>query len=246
MRAMVLCAGFGTRMGNLTREKPKPMLELNGRPLLEYIINHLARHGFREIAINLHFQPHIVCNYFGDGSLWNTSIRYSYEEELLGTAGGLRRMASFLRDCDLFVAHYGDILTDQDYSSMVAFHRAHRAIATVLIHERVRSNSVVTLDEEKRIIGFLERPTERERARVSSPWVNSGVYVCSPELLDEIPADAVYDIPRDLLPKVISTGRIYGFPLTGYRCAIDSPERLAEARSAVAEGRFLMGSQLKS
>ena len=238
MRAMILCAGLGTRLGELTRETPKPMLELNGKPLLEYIISHLARHGFEQIAINLHFLPHRVRDYFGDGSRWNVSLRYSYEQQLLGTAGGLRRMASFLSGDSLFLAHYGDILTDQDLTSMVAFHRAQGAIATVLVHQRAGSNSVVSLDGHRRIVGFLERPTEEERTGVSSPWVNSGVYVCSPELLDEIPADAEYDIPRDLIPKVISTGRIYGFPLSGYRCAIDSPDRLAEARSAVAEGRW--------
>lgn len=237
MRAMILCAGLGTRLGELTRQTPKSMLELNGKPLLEYIISHLARHGFEQIAVNLHFLPHKVRDYFGDGSRWKVSLRYSYEQELLGTAGGLRRMASFLSAEGLFIAHYGDILTDQNLTSMVAFHRARGAIATVLVHQRAGSNSVVSLDGDGRIAGLLERPTEAERAGVSSPWVNSGLYVCSPELLEEIPADTAYDIPRDLLPKVISTGRIYGFPLGGYRCAIDSPDRLAEARSAVAEGR---------
>jgi len=88
MRAMVLSAGYGTRLGNLTREMPKPMLFLEGRPMLEHIICHLARQGFDQIAINLHFKPEIVQNYFGDGSKWCVKITYSYEPELLGTARG--------------------------------------------------------------------------------------------------------------------------------------------------------------
>ncbi len=237
MKAMVLAAGVGERMRPLTDHLPKPLLPIANRPVMSYILSHLARHGFDEVIANLHYRAQEIMDCFGDGSRWKVSLRYSYEQELLGTAGGLRRMASFLSAEGLFLAHYGDILTDQNLTSMVAFHRARGAIATVLVHQRAGSNSVVSLDGDGRIAGLLERPTEAERAGVSSPWVNSGLYVCSPELLEEIPADTAYDIPRDLLPKVISTGRIYGFPLGGYRCAIDSPDRLAEARSAVAEGR---------
>jgi len=95
MRAMVLSAGYGTRMGDLTREMPKPMLLIEGRPILEYIICHLARQGFVQIAINLHFKPEIVQNYFRDGSKWRVNITYSYEPELLGTAGGVKKWLIF-------------------------------------------------------------------------------------------------------------------------------------------------------
>ena len=237
MRAMVLCAGYGTRLGDLTRELPKPMLCLHGRPLLEYIICHLVHHGFDQIAINLHFMPEMIREYFGDGSTINVQLTYSYEPELLGTAGGIKNMEHFLRQGDLFLVQYGDVLTDQDLTAMVEFHRARRTLATLLVHQRAHSNSVVSLDEEGRIVGFLERPTEQARHGVDSPWVNSGICICDPEFLDAIPANVSSDLPRDVFPELVGSGRLYGFPLSGYRCAIDSPERLAEARSALAEGR---------
>ena len=120
---------------------------------------------------------------------------------------------------------------------MLRFHREHRALATLLLHKRVSSNSVVNLNAERRIIGFLERPTEQARQGVDSPWVNSGICICAPEFLDAIPTNVFSDLPRDVFPKLINSQRLYGFPLSGYRCAVDSPERLAEARSALAQGQ---------
>ena len=237
MRAMVLCAGYGTRLGDLTRDIPKPMLLLQERPILEYNILNLARHGFNQIAINLHFLPEMIRDYFGDGSCWKVTLSYSYEPELLGTAGGVKKMEHFLRQGDAFLVQYGDVLTDQDLTAMLHFHRERRSLATLLLHQRARSNSVVTLDEERRVIGFLERPTEEARCGVDAAWVNSGICLCDPEFLDAIPADIPCDLPRDIFPKLVDSGRLFGFPLSGYRCAIDSPQRLAEARSALEEGR---------
>ena len=237
MRAMVLSAGYGTRLGDLTQETPKPMLRLQERPMLEYIICNLARHGFNQIAINLHFMPDAIRDYFGDGSRLGVELVYSYEPELLGTAGGVKKMADFLGAEDVFMVHYGDILTDQDLTAMLRFHREHKTLATLLLHQRARSNSVVSLDQQGRIIGFLERPTEAERHGVKSPWVNSGIYLCAPQLLHEIPASVACDFPRDIFPRLINSQRLFGFPLSGYRCAVDSPARFSEACAAIAEGR---------
>jgi len=237
MKAMVLCAGYGTRLGELTRDVPKPMLPLQDQPLLAYIISHLARHGFDQIAVNLHFMPETIRNYFGDGSRWHVRLSYSNEPELLGTAGGVKKMEYFFHDEEAFLVQYGDVITDQDFTAMLKFHRERKALATLLLHQRVRSNSIVSLGQDGQIIGFLERPTEDQRRGVESPWVNSGICVCNSGILDTIPTNVPCDLPRDIFPRLVDSGRLYGFPLSGYRCAIDSPERLADARSALAEGR---------
>ncbi|MBT9143751.1 MAG: UTP--glucose-1-phosphate uridylyltransferase [Dehalococcoidia bacterium] len=204
--------------------------------MLEYIVCHLARHGFDQIAINLHFMPEAIQDYFRDGSWLGVELVYSYEPQLLGTAGGVKKMGDFLGAGEAFMVHYGDVLTDQDFTAMLHFHRERNALVTLLLHQRARSNSIVSLDKEGRIIGFLERPTEEARRGVKSPWVNSGICICAPQLLDEIPADVACDLPRDIFPRLIDSGRLFGFALSGYRCAVDSPDRLAEARSALAEG----------
>jgi mannose-1-phosphate guanylyltransferase len=241
MKAMVLCAGLGTRLGELTKATPKPMLPLQGRPLLDYILKNLRNHGYREVAINLHFEPDIIRNHFGDGTQIGLRITYSIEEQLLGTAGGLKRMEPFFRGEPDFLVHYGDVLTDQDWAAMSRFHRERKAMATLLVHQRTRSNSIVNLDPDGRVTCFLERPEASERHGQSSPWVNSGVCICSPEIFAEIPAKIACDLPRDVFPRIVGSGRVYGYPLKGYRCAIDSPERLAEARAALAEGRCQLG-----
>ena len=120
---------------------------------------------------------------------------------------------------------------------MLEFHRERHALATLLLHQRLKSNSIVNLDESGRITAFLERPDEKSRVGHSSRWVNSGVCICAPEVLDAIPRGVPCDLPRDIFPKLIASNRLFGFALTSYRCAIDSPERLAEARAAQAEGR---------
>jgi NDP-sugar pyrophosphorylase family protein len=238
MRAMVLCAGYGTRLGDLTREVPKPMLLLQGRPILAYILGHLRSHGFNQVAINLHFQPQAIPGHFGDGTAMNLSLTYVREEQLLGTAGGVKNMEAFLRQGDSFLVQYGDVITNHDFTAMLSFHRQRQALATLLLHQRASSNSVVTLDAQGRIVGFLERPTEEARRGVQSNWVNSGVCILRPEVLEHIPANTPCDLPRDIFPKLIETGRLFGFPLAGSRFAIDSPQRLAEASAAILEGKL--------
>jgi len=217
---------------------PKPMLLLQERPLLEYIIRNLASHGFDQIAINLHFLPEVILDYFGDGSRWNVSITYSYEPELLGTAGGVKKMQHFLEEGDAFLVHYGDIITDQNLTSMLEYHIDKAALSTLLLHQRKNSNSIVSINEEGRITGFIERPNDRERNNIDSLWVNSGIYICDPEFLSLIPTGIANDLPRDIFAKNLKECCLYGFPLTGYRCAIDSPQRLDDAISALKEKRI--------
>ena len=236
MRAMVLCAGLGTRLGELTRQTPKALLPLHGRPILEYILANLRRHGFDEIAINLHTMPETIRGHFGDGAKFGVKLTYSHESVLLGTAGGVKKMEHFFRDGGPFLVHYGDILTDQDFTAMMRFHRERGALVTMLAHQRARSNSVVVLDSERRVTLFLERPEEEGRCGVESPWVNSGICLCETAVLEAIPVGQRCDLPRDVFPGLIPSGRVFGFGLTGYRCAIDSPERLEEAKAALAAG----------
>jgi len=177
------------------------MLTLQGQPILAYILAHLQKHGFDQVAINLHFHPETIKNHFGDGSKFKTSLNYVNEEKLLGTAGGIKNMETFLRQSDPFLVQYGDVVTDQDFTAMLHFHQERNALATLLLHQRAKSNSVVTLDESQRIVGFLERPTDDARRGVESNWVNSGICLCRPEIFESIPAGVSCDLPRDIFPK---------------------------------------------
>jgi NDP-sugar pyrophosphorylase family protein len=238
MKAMVLCAGFGTRLGDLTREIPKPMLRLGDRPMLEHILRHLKQHGFDQVAVNLHFMPSVIKDYFADGSRWGVRLSYSYEPQLLGTAGGTKRVESFFQGDEPFLIQYGDIVTNQDFTAMLDFHRRRDALATLLVHQRARSNSMLSIDSAGCVEQFLERPLDTQRDSISQNWVFSGILICQPKLLEMIPGDVFCDFPRDVFVPLTSTRRLYAFALAGQRTAIDSPERLAEARQAVADGMF--------
>lgn len=234
---MVLAAGHGTRLGELTAETPKPMLDVCGQPLIERILHHLRRHRVEEVAINLHFQSERIRDHLGDGARLGLTLRYSEEPALLGTAGGLLPHADFLSGSDPFLVQYGDILTDANLSAMIDTHRRTGAVATLMLHRRAGSNSMVQLAADGEIIEFLERPAQGERPAWSDVWVNSGICVCSPGLFDLIPRDRPADLPRDVFAPLAGSGRLFGVPLSGYRCAVDSPERLALLRNDVAAGR---------
>jgi NDP-sugar pyrophosphorylase family protein len=231
MKAMILAAGMGTRLGALTQDRPKPLLDINGQPILAYILANLAAHGFGDVVINLHYHGEAIAAALGDGARYGTRITYLYEDHLLGTAGSVKHAETLLRGPDPFLVHYGDVLTNQDLGAMAAFHRNRSATLTLLLHQRARSNSIVCLDAEQRVERLMERPDEAARATVSSPWVNSGVYLMAPSVLDAIPPGLACDFPRDVFPAVIAAGRAFGFPLQGYRCAIDSAQRLDQARA---------------
>lgn len=246
MKAVVLCAGMGTRLGSLTKTVPKPMLSLNGRPLLAYTLNYLMQFDIREIAINVHFFPEQIINYFKDGHSYGVQLYYSHEEKLLGTAGAMVKLAPWLAGEDDFLVLYGDIVTDQDISLLIDKHHNEQSFATLLLHKRKKSNSIVKMDDSGRITCFKERPSEEERKLLlkddDEVWINSGVQILSKEALEHIIKVAAFDLPRDVYCKSFEDKRIFGLPLTGFRIAIDSPDRYHEAEQAIKRGNYKFSS----
>ena len=228
MKAMILAAGEGTRLRPLTEHCPKPMLPIGGRPLLEYLLKLLRSHGVKEVAINLHHRPETVTSHFGDGSALGMRIVYSHEEELLGTAGALRRMAPFLDDT--FLVLCGDVLTNADFTSLAEFHRWRSAVATTALH-RVEDPSragLVDASPDGRIFRFEEKPP---RSRRFTNLACAGLYVFEPSILNEIPEDRPSDLGHDLIPRLIDKGLpVYGLEGVGHVLDIGSPERYALAQ----------------
>lgn len=230
MKAIILCAGYGTRLGDLTKDTPKPMLPINGKPLLNYIIDNCKIHNFTDIAINLHYKGDIIKSYFGDGRGFGVRITYFHEKELLGTAGSVRAMQSFIDNSEPFLVHYGDIITDQDFGSMLSFHKSKpNAIATLLVHTRKQSNSIIVTGRDNRILQFIERPSDELRANYPSDIVNSGIALFSPLIFGYI-GQTAKDLPRDVYSSIADRAALYAFKLDSFRVAIDSVERLQIAQ----------------
>lgn len=224
-RAMILCAGFGTRLNELTKDTPKCMLRIGEKPILEHTIVHLRGLGIDNIVINLHYLADQITSYLGSGQKLGVNITYSYEDEPLGTAGAVKKVQNILTKSENFLVLYGDIVTNQNYIDLLDFHNAQKnSIGTIILHERNKSNSIVEIDENCKIKKFLERPTEEELKNKRQNWVNSSLYCFNRKLFDYIP-NGKSDFPKDIFPNLIEKNALYGFPLNAYRCAIDSPER---------------------
>ena len=159
MKAIVLAAGIGQRLGS--KEVPKPMIEINGKPILEHNILLLKKHDVTDICINLHYLPDLIKNHFQDGSKWGVKISYSFEEELLGTSGAVKNIEQFWDDKPFFVV-YGDNFTDVNLADMYDFHATDNSIGTIALFDpKISPNSgiaggVVTMDQHNKINSFIE------------------------------------------------------------------------------------------
>jgi NDP-sugar pyrophosphorylase family protein len=176
---------------------------------MEHVLELLLSHGISEVFVNLHYQAEKIREYFGDGSNWGIKIKYSYEPEILGTAGGLKKLERYFDSTFLVVS--GDILTDIDLTSLIEFHREKKALITLALSrvDDPSSYGVAVVDEHFRIAGFQEKP---ERDKAKSNLVNCGIYVMEPEVFSMIPEGKFYDFGRDLFPKVVKERKdVYGF-----------------------------------
>jgi dTDP-glucose pyrophosphorylase/phosphoheptose isomerase len=232
MKAVILAAGEGTRLKPLTERYPKPMLPVGGRPLLEHLLELLRSHGIREVAINLHQHPEVVTDYFGDGSRLGMKILYSHEERLLGTAGALKKLSSFLDDT--FVVLCGDLLTDADLTSLTEFHRWRDAVATTALYrvEEPGRAGLVDVATNGRILQFEEKPPPDRRF---TDLACAGIYIFEPSVLAEIPDESPSDLGRHLFPRLIDKRLpFYGLEGLGQVLDIGSAERYALAQVMVA------------
>jgi len=182
---MVLAAGLGTRLRPITFAMPKPMVPVLNRPVMEHIVRLLSGHGFGEAIANLHWFPETIEGHFGDGSAFGVELSYSREEQLLGTAGGVRKAADFLGDSFLVVA--GDALTDIDFTAMREFHESHDGLATVATKRVPNTDEygVVIAGEDGRIQGFQEKP---DPAEALSDLANTCIYMFRAQVFDFFPA----------------------------------------------------------
>jgi mannose-1-phosphate guanylyltransferase len=198
---MVMAAGLGTRLRPLTYEVPKPMVPVANRPVMEHIVLLLRRHGFGEVIANLHWFPDTIRDRFGDGSALGVELTYSYEDELLGTAGGVRNVGQFFGD-EPFLVMAADALTDIDLAALRAAHVANDGIATLAVKRvtNVSEFGVVITGSDGRIQGFQEKP---DRAEALSDLASCMIYVLEHEIFDYFPDERVVDFALDVFPALL-------------------------------------------
>ena len=232
MKAMLLAAGLGSRLKPLTDHCPKCMLPVAGKPVLQRNIEWLRSQGIVDLVINLHHYPEAVTGYFGDGSAFGVRINYSYEPELLGTAGAVGAARRFLAS-ERFWVIYADNLVHCSLERMESLHLVKGATLTIGLfwREEVSASGVVRIDEQGRITGFKEKPAPREAL---SHWVNAGIFLCEARVQQFIPAGQACDFGYDILPAMLAAGEpLYGYTLGPGETLhwIDTPEDLARTEA---------------
>lgn len=216
MKVAILAGGLGTRLGELTRDVPKPMIAIGGRPYLERVVESFAKCGLRDIVMLIGHLGHVIEDHFGDGSRFGVRIDYSRERELLGTGGALREARALLSD--RFVMTYGDVLRQYDYDRFVA---EHREPCVAVYPRRSVGNTAI---EDNRVVRFDKRAPEL-------PYIDAGFSHMPASVLDLLPPTGACSFEETVFPQLAAARKLTCEIVDLNFCDIGTPEELARTRA---------------
>ena len=227
---VLMAGGLGSRLKPLTNEMPKPLLRIGDKPILETVLTGFIKAGFGKFFISINYRAEMIRDYFGDGSAWGVEINYLEERERLGTAGALSLLPE--RPTQPFFVMNGDLLTTVNFEQMLKYHREHKAFSTVCVREHSITVPFGVVDfEDHRLIGIREKPTQKF-------FVNAGVYLLDPGILDHLGVNETIDMPS-LIERTIAEGKpSVGFPLREYWIDVG---RLDDLQRATDEFQRIFG-----
>jgi len=231
MKAMVLAAGLGTRLRPLTESKPKALVEINGRTLLEITLLRLRNFGVNDVVINVHHFADMIVDYLKSNDHFGMHIEISREEILLDTGGGLKHAAHFFLDRmngagEPFFLHNVDVITTIDLDRMLQFHVAHQPLATLAVQDR-KTSRYLLFNEQLHLCGRADSPAD---APPSQALAFSGVHVISPRLLRMMSEDGVFSIITTYLRLAAAGEKILGFRADNYYWRdVGRPEHIRQA-----------------
>ncbi|HOI71980.1 MAG TPA: NDP-sugar synthase [Methanobacterium sp.] len=226
IKAVLMAGGKGNRIRPLTLSRPKPLIPIANRPMIEYIVEKLKKFDVNEFVVTLSYLKDQIRNLL-DKNYSDLNIKYSVEKNPLGTAGGVKKAAKHIDDT--FFVLSGDVLVDVDLNEILHFHKKNKALATIVLTpvEDPSQYGIAVLDNKNQIVKFLEKPSANE---VFSKIANTGTYVLEPEILDYIPTDGESDFSNDIFPQLIEENAgVYGFIHDGYWNDIGRPKTYLQA-----------------
>ncbi|GIU00297.1 mannose-1-phosphate guanyltransferase [Sulfurovum sp. TSL6] len=236
MKAVVMAGGFGTRIQPLTNSRPKPMLPIMNKPMMEHTMMTLKDLGITEFIVLLYFKPEIIQEHFGDGSDFGIKITYVVPDDDYGTAGAVKLAQEHIGD-DNFIIISGDLVTDFDFQKIFDYHEEKKSKLTITLTsvDNPLEFGVVIADEEGKIEKFLEKPSWGE---VFSDTINTGIYIIEPEILEYIPKNKNYDFGKDLFPKLMRNGidLMAGYS-EGYWRDVGNPESYRDVYDDILTGK---------
>ncbi len=238
MKAMILAAGFGTRLRPLTESLPKPLLPVGGLPLILWNLLLLREHGIHDVMINLHYLGHMIRQQLGTGERWGMRLEYSEESEILGTGGGLKAAEAFF-DGEDFITLNGDTLIDLDLTDVLTCHASTEATVTMVLREdeNVEQWGVIETTDDDRVLSITGRgclkhyPSDTIHKRMFA-----GVHVLSPHVLRHCPEGQGSSIIDAYITELENGSRIMGYLASGYWSDVGTPERYDQAQRDIASG----------
>ncbi len=236
MKAIVMAGGMGTRLKPVSGDTPKPMVPLCGRPVMEYVLLHLKKHGITEVCAALKYRPEVVQGYFGNGEKLGIKLCYHIESEALGTAGAVRACEDFYGD-EPFLVLSGDAIFDFDLTELIKAHENASPAASIALtpNSLPLRYGLALCDDGGSIRSFIEKPDWRH---VVTNLVNTGIYILTPSAIKSVPQDRVFDFAEDLFPLLMREGkRLLGVPQSGYWCDIGTPRSYYECCVDAISGR---------
>lgn len=236
MKAVVMAGGEGSRLRPITANRPKPLVPIANRPVMEHIVELLKRHGITEIVATLHYLSDEIQSYFGDGSEFGVSMQYSIEDTPLGTAGSVKKAQDLLGSDEPFLIISGDALTDCDLTAAIKFHEEKGSLATLILTHvpNPLDFGVVITGEEGQVLRFLEKPSWSE---VFSDTVNTGIYILDPAVFETMEAGKNYDWSQNIFPQLLREEKpIFGYVMEGYWADIGTLQQYRECHEHLMNG----------
>ncbi len=235
MKTVIMAGGKGTRISSIARDIPKPMIKINGKPVLEYEIECLRDQGFTDIIITVGHLSDVIINYFGDGSGFGVHIEYYVESSPLGNAGALYKIRDQLTSD--FLLLNADAIFDVDFNRFVAFHREHGGLVTLFTHPNSHpyDSGLIIADERGTVEQWLTK--EDKRPEYYQNRVNAGLHVINPVLLEQPVETEKVDLDRQLLKPLAGTGRMFCYDSPEYVKDMGTPERYEAVCQNYREGR---------
>jgi len=231
-----MAGGFGTRIQPLTNSRPKPMLPIINKPMMEHTMMTLKDLGITEFIVLLYFKPEIIQDYFGDGSDFGIKITYVVPDDDYGTAGAVKLAQEYIGD-DNFIIISGDLVTDFDFQKIFDYHAQKKSKLTITLTsvDNPLEFGVVIANEEGKIEKFLEKPSWGE---VFSDTINTGIYIIEPEILDFIPKNENFDFAKDLFPRLMreDIDLMAGYA-EGYWRDVGNPESYRDVYDDILTGK---------
>ncbi|MFQ5449373.1 MAG: sugar phosphate nucleotidyltransferase [Nitrospinaceae bacterium] len=212
MKAMILAAGFGTRLRPLTQALPKPMFPVMNRPLLEHTLGLLRANGIRDITVNVHHLPEKIIRHFGDGAEFGVDLHFSREKEILGTAGGIKAAQRFL-DGGSFLVINSDVLVEIDLHRVLAYHKAKGSCLTLVVRKDASPEQFdpIEICPDGRIVHFVGA-SSMDLPNHTTRVMFTGIQIMEPEIFSRIPSGSFCGTAEDIFPEMIRDG----LPVFGY------------------------------